>query len=356
MQCVPPLPNLVGKIDYIDGIKGFTILWVALYHLTWEPGSWMTTLPYRIPLFFFVSGFLFRPTPFREFLGRRIDTLLVPYLFFWSLTSLVALFRYELVAQLWPTLGNHEGSFLMALRPVPAANAALWFLLALFCITTFYYALQRFVRSRWIILGVCLTAFAIAEAMPEVTHSDFQIILRGSARYLIFFALGDIFGRRLVYFLTPRGTWWLVAAFFVLMAGLWGVRSVPVNEAVGWLAGVMLFIPAAFIFFKLMYMPPVLAPLRRGFEWFGRNSLIVLCTHALLYGVLSPLLNESGVDPAWHNAIRFASFLALSWPMVWFFNRFTPAMIGKRAIFQKLRLPLRRYVDHQSDKDLRGGA
>ena len=46
------------RIEYIDCIKGFCILWVVTIHLGENLPDWIM-VPYRMPLFFFMSGIFF---------------------------------------------------------------------------------------------------------------------------------------------------------------------------------------------------------------------------------------------------------------------------------------------------------
>ena len=47
------------RIEYIDCIKGLTILWVVVYHFGPENIPEWVTIGYRMPLFFFLSGIFF---------------------------------------------------------------------------------------------------------------------------------------------------------------------------------------------------------------------------------------------------------------------------------------------------------
>jgi fucose 4-O-acetylase-like acetyltransferase len=68
------------RVKYIDIIKGFTILWVVLFHtrLNRYEDLWIC-VGYRMPLFFFLSGIFFRRRQLKEFLKKRINTILIPF-------------------------------------------------------------------------------------------------------------------------------------------------------------------------------------------------------------------------------------------------------------------------------------
>ena len=60
------------RIDYIDYLKGLTILWVVWYH-TSHPE--FVDYPPTMPMFFFLSGIFFKPYPLLEFIKKKIWVL-----------------------------------------------------------------------------------------------------------------------------------------------------------------------------------------------------------------------------------------------------------------------------------------
>ena len=90
------------RIEYIDLAKGFCILLVVLSHIL---AFYRTSLPYdsvlkcfRMPLYFFLSGVFFKQ--YENFLGffkRKINKLLIPFLFFFVTLGLLlpeVLYKY----------------------------------------------------------------------------------------------------------------------------------------------------------------------------------------------------------------------------------------------------------------------
>ena len=62
------------RIDYIDAIKGFSVLWVVLYHfdLTGEIGRVAINAPLRLPLFsWYPDCFSDNGVVLRTFLSRK---------------------------------------------------------------------------------------------------------------------------------------------------------------------------------------------------------------------------------------------------------------------------------------------
>ena len=79
------------RIDWIDAAKGFAILLVMMGHSD-PPEVVMTWLyTFHVPLFFFLSGYVFKiknGENFLSFVRRKIFTLVVPMILF-SIVSIL---------------------------------------------------------------------------------------------------------------------------------------------------------------------------------------------------------------------------------------------------------------------------
>jgi polysaccharide biosynthesis protein PslL len=75
------------RIDWIDTLKGIGILTVVIGHIsTGYIQLWLYL--FHMPLFYFISGYLFRPsTQTRQFFFKKAMNLLLPYLIFLTLFS-----------------------------------------------------------------------------------------------------------------------------------------------------------------------------------------------------------------------------------------------------------------------------
>lgn len=104
---------------YIDIAKGIGIIMVLGLHTGFH-FEWMT--PFEMPLFFFLSGVLFNEKiPFKLFVVKKTNTLLLPFIFFempaWIYNISYALFH--------PGVSVSES---MMNSAIPTAG---WFLLCL---------------------------------------------------------------------------------------------------------------------------------------------------------------------------------------------------------------------------------
>jgi fucose 4-O-acetylase-like acetyltransferase len=136
------------RIAYIDVAKGIGILLVALAHADvsrFSPYLHRFIYSFHIPLFFFLSGYFFKPeTPFWKLLKRRFNSVLKPYLFTIFLIYLVSLsftnMRFVTV-------------FRRILKSIYATGyyidwVQLWFLPSLFVTSLFAFLFYRIVLTR----------------------------------------------------------------------------------------------------------------------------------------------------------------------------------------------------------------
>jgi len=119
------------RIEYIDLAKGFCIIFVVMLHISnyYDIDFWLThkITAFRIPLYYFLSGVFFKSyNGFLNFLKKKTNKLLIPFLFFYLTTS--CLLKY--------LIGG--GSFIDLLASIyyeeSFSNSAIWFLLSLFIV------------------------------------------------------------------------------------------------------------------------------------------------------------------------------------------------------------------------------
>lgn len=130
------------RIGWIDVAKGIGVILVVLGHMPTVPRIlrlWIFS--FHMPLFFFVSGYLFKPsttsTPFGTVLCSKAKKLLLPYLIysivFLSVDALLLRIGIEnIYARLWRTLFGQGGYDI------------LWFFFSLFLVETIYSIIERY--------------------------------------------------------------------------------------------------------------------------------------------------------------------------------------------------------------------
>ena len=274
------------RIEYIDLAKGICILLVVLDHISdsgyFRGGNYPLNDIFeqtRMPLYFILSGLFFKDYPggIREFLLRKTNRILVPYLFFMLL--------YRVAGRLLLLLtGFNAGPVWLPL----------WFLLCLFWMNvifaTLYYIIKKLVPSgpaAETALALCVFATGIGGYLA----GNLPLSIGTAMTSLPFLWMGYLLSRKLNFF------------------GLRLHRALALSIAIG-LFAVLHFLYCGDNYFylntyqtplPLVYLSGLLGTLAilllsRSIGWLpvvayvGRFSIIVLCTHmAVVKGVVGTL-------------------------------------------------------------------
>ena len=124
-----------ARLDWIDAIKGFSILLVVLFHATYfaRPYDWYGALPddimsamrsMRMPLFFMVSGYFFLRRADRPW-GWWAKNRIAPFLYLFLIWTLI--WAAVEAAGPWERMATTSDFLLAFIDP----NAGPWFILAL---------------------------------------------------------------------------------------------------------------------------------------------------------------------------------------------------------------------------------
>ena len=205
------------RIEYIDCIKGLTILWVVVYHFGPENIPEWVTIGYRMPLFFFLSGIFFRAKPFKDFLIRRINTLIIPFICWMLITASYYFLKYDILA---PIIGIQHEPFNPSLLDMTKLfnvhnetvhdplliNPAMWFLISLPCVQIIFWGINFFLKKKILPILLICTLLHICGIILFIKYDINGLFYIGwTLRYTIYYALGAIIGPLLMqYTQTPK--------------------------------------------------------------------------------------------------------------------------------------------------------
>ncbi|NMM95242.1 acyltransferase 3 [Bifidobacterium sp. DSM 109957] len=118
---------------WLDSLKGFGILLVVMGHTCTYDSILHWIYSFHMALFFIISGLLFRPRPLIEAIKHKAKHLLVPYVFFATLTFVYwALIERHLRPDNIPVSSAFMNLFLARAGSDYPQNAVMWFLPCLF--------------------------------------------------------------------------------------------------------------------------------------------------------------------------------------------------------------------------------
>lgn len=250
------------KIAEISFLHVFAILLVVIGHSFFQMESPIVDWIYQfhVPLFFFVSGYLFNVSVNGKllqpyiFLSRKAVRLLLPYFALSTLLFVPKVLLSQYMVR--PIQANWSEYVLMLIYPYRNVNDSYWFLPTLFLLFVFAVVAILFFqrlkhRTSLAVTTLLLTLLALANISLPFSHDTlFNVV--GVIHYAFYFALGyfvSSFG--LMRFLDKRKTSFLVFlfTFVVSIIGL-HVNKSPLMDLFFAMNGILMSVTLACLYAK----------------------------------------------------------------------------------------------------------
>jgi len=332
-----------NRIQWIDASKGIGIFLVVIGHTMLQGELRGQIYAFHMPLFFFMSGFLFSNRKYphlKGFIQAKAKSLLIPYVSF-SVISILLMKMFELEVIDIPNLIQ---TFLLSERNGIYFNQPLWFLTSLFTIEIIFYLLVKYVKkmSFIMLLTMEMSLFSVtvldAAAGTNILPWSFDqslyflfyfsmgymlktsktltgslkkspLLIGASTLYIVFLIDDRIYPK--VFQLVMGPTWQVYDYFFLYLSNIvWAVIAI----------------------FFVIYLSQFLS--LAVLEFLGKNSLILLALHISLG---FNLINHIGAVElqTWisnPNALGLTYTILtiiLLTPVIFILNTFFPIILGK---------------------------
>lgn len=294
------------RIEYLDIAKAICIVLVVIGHFnpSTAPEGWFTAVnviyTFHMPLFMFVSGFLFsktyRPQPYLEFVSRKFKHLMVPYL----LTS-VFIIGIKLTMQgILPVKNTAQVQDFLTMLYRPSAAVHLWFIWALMLL----YLIAPLCRRKY--AGIAFLAFATVLWLLPINLPDIFSLNHFKAN-AVFFATGLVTGS---FELNPKHRKNLSPIIIMLFAVLEYLYANGVARPV-----LKIILPFAGILFILtvssLLSDTVKGKARAILLFVGQSSLIIFLLHSAFGEFGKAVLSIAGITPGNHFTVSLLTFVLL---------------------------------------------
>jgi len=335
-----------------------------------------------VPVFFFATGYVFKGDRYRrysQFFKRRWRGIVVPYISFSLITWFVWLAGMVITNRIQGE--SRVGvTFVLALSPllgIPLGiakfmlyNLALWFLTCLFVADSYFYLLQRRVKSNLGLLFWMLVLSWIGYKLGQVKKLPLPWNADTAATALLYYGLGFMAGRAWASGVLFTPAKYSIARFgkyilrLVLDPGLSFWVKLPVAVALG--GGSYLlsqlnsqthllandigdFVPfhvASIVAVAFWAVVPQLFANSRILHFFGRNSLSLLGLHVLGMGLVGILLlqvfgihlKDKLPSTPWGLLVGVAAII-FTVPMILLINRYLPWAAGRPPRPRAVKVP-----------------
>ena len=297
------------RIQYIDLAKGFCIILVVAYHVNKAlhfnqfPLFWNTLSVFRMPLYFFLSGLFFKE--YEGFLGfflRKVNKLLIPFFFFYIVTSFALSNILNFFGLPVPDSESLGVSGLWAFVFEKFSNGPIWFLLALFLVNIFFYVILVSVKqitSNQNVVATLVTIVCFSMGFFSVifisTNYNLYCFLDTALSALPFFCMGYLFFRytdiltpnRFDKFLPIVVIACFCFTFFVNGKCSYKLNTFTIDPVLQYISGMTGTLGIVFLAKLLRDLPFV--------SYWGRYSIMILVSHSLLIKAYVPLLSKLGL-------------------------------------------------------------
>ncbi len=292
-------PDAGGRLHYVDVAKGMMILAVVFSHAWFANsdilGDW---LPFSMPVFFFLSGFTYRPgRSAGTNLGRRFVSLLFPYFIFCSVCNLffpVYAGLVKRISMMSYSFLPSKGALWLAVLKADALNmlmsTPMWFLAALFTASILFFALvDRTRESLWKTLAAAAVLVAAALAIDLVKKGTLPWFVDLAPYAAALMLLGAYFGGRKLYGklsaagvivgLLLLGAAEALNRLFPGSARTSVVQYIDSGAWYGVLTAFAIAVAGCVGTLCAARLVDLVLGVNRAFRWLGRNSLWILCIH-----------------------------------------------------------------------------
>lgn len=328
------------RIDYIDVFKSFGIIAMVMGHIGYGTAFDHWIHAFHMPMFFWISGFLFNPKTvisFGALVRKKVKSLLYPYVFF-GLGHFLLMVVGQIVmgAEIdWQPLlhllwVNTDG--------LPICGA-LWFLTALFFADLLFFLLHRYIPSdglkALIISILALTGNFSRSIFPFTLPFALGPCLVGIGLYHIGYLCRKYESRKAVHFamhlpLLPNILLGIVTTVLIFINGYINMRTETYAMIPLFWINAILSVVVGINFAKLIYPKIQNHWIGKWLVGLGRNSIVYVCLNQIVILACYMVVFMLGLAMLLSKILIFVvTFLALWYIGKFFMNSKWKILMGK---------------------------
>lgn len=286
------------RLSWLDSLRGFGIILITLGHLGCFELLERYIYSFHVPLFFFISGYLYRrgTQPLSTYIKKKTLTILVPF-FAWTFLStlLNVVLGYNLIPLIKKAL---------TINGQLTWNSPLWFLLVLYFVEVLFRLIDQLNQRTYfkaIVMAVSLIIFVLI--------GDIRLTLKLNLVpfAMVFYCMGNIMRRSIEnrgFFLkrwqkAPIALFLLVTGF--LFGGILNDR-IKYTHAI-WGNYLYVFIAAfcSILFYYILFRNVDKIGYSKLLIYLGKNSMIIMCAQYWVFRFFDIISKRVWGRVLWHK-------------------------------------------------------
>lgn len=336
------IKSISNRINWLDVAKGIGIFLVILSHLPAkdDPNQWLFTyiFSFHMPLFFFISGILFsNKYNFIDFVKRKFKTILVPFyvfMFICLIQSVISQYPNILIKDIVFTYGTKLFGYGIGMYGY--YNGPIWFLGALFYSEIYFYLVTKLnakfnnnlIMILTILIGLLGVIFVKVELPFGIRYFFENSIFLGSG-YLLkkpLFKLSSKLSKIHCILI------FIISTAIVLPVSNMNIKVLMCDNALG---NLPIFFICAILGIASVFSLSILLKDNKVLQFYGANSIIILCLHLYFNRMLFPFLfNLIGIDSGFKDTLPgqltiLVLVIISMYPVIKFCNKYLYFLFGK---------------------------
>lgn len=344
----PPHSGQKKRVEFFDLAKGFCIFLVVLYHVS---QCYEIELPakniikqIRLPLYFFLSGCFFKTYEgFGGFLIRKLNKLFLPFVFWFCFSLGISFLLFSLFnLKLFPYYDLNIHSIYINTKYGTYPNSPIWFLLCLFWVNIMFYMIDLFsdkLTTKYRPYAIGFLSFMMG--IVGVTFSNYGIRLPfyidSAFTAVPFFAFGYFSFRFTPLAKKSKLDKWIplvIVLFIVILYFVAPFYSLRKNTSIGYQSFWLVYLCGFMGTLVIILLSKMIQKLPIVSLW-GRYSIMILVSHAIVYRLLSILVFNSeiiGMSTTMLFVLNLIVTMSICTLLIPFMKKFMPHVTAQRDI------------------------
>lgn len=306
------------RIHYIDVLKGMGIILVVLQHcIGLSSLSGVSTfisvwiLSFHMPLFFYISGLVYKEKSVNTFFAGKLRSLLLPVILFSVFNVMIKCICRVLHMDVLYGFLNFAG---------------FWFVLTALYIQVLYFVLEKnyvFKFKVWAKVMVALIALFIGLYYSSIIQGRENTIATTLVGF--FFFIG---GKQKFILIGYKITRVISAIVLISSGAILAQKNIPVMMYSSCYGNYSIFVLSAICGCYGFRLVAEIITECKVLEWYGKNSLMILFTHFPVHRCLMKILSYTQIDMVEKSILGCVLVLLIEIPIVILINRYAPILKG----------------------------